>query len=406
MSRRNQTTHNPAIALVNLFWLLWGIVAGMLVVLDQFTSFQLGVAAQTTLLLSAIAAFFLFGTLFNRWACSRLAAVIYHVYLGLVVLLVLVFTFPYTHIVDQIPMIGNVIIGHSSLSALLALILFSTAMASFAAARYLELPQTWSAFQRSPVPQRIRVCDRCGATRATQSRGGACPHCSQLSSAPYFLLPVAPAGFLPSVPLLFERGEEEIGIGRGVKRSEGRLYLEDSPSYYEISRFHAKISYSFIDKQLKLKRDKTSGTIMVNGENVSQSKRVQVGDVIQLAGVEFVLCQPNYPIAMAYWEPLDHNDGGRKLLTFHKAENDRAMGRADECDVLLESLSISRHHASLVYDFETSEYILVNTSEGNKVTVNGLPVDEGYSELFPRSEPARIALNDLSFFLRPLPILP
>ena len=355
------------VILLALFWLLIGIGAivvasGILPnpILDgkRLNQFVFGSTGAASLLLA------LYLLLKRAWA--RPAAVVYHLWLGgILLILALRPSAFYWPLIELLPT------WFTSLTWLTAIrfVLGLTGIVSLAAVYFLEQAPAWDAFITDGTRRKAIVCTTCGATKKREEDRDLCPYCDTTVRIIYFLQPVLKNS--RRILLMFEPGHNRIRVGRSVGNGEAWIDASENKRYRTISRHHADIELDFKTGEMMLHKAFTSQEVLVDNQPVLMSAPVKLGSMIQLGKVQFVLGNSEYEPTLAYFVDQTNEDL-RYLLRFNGLENEQKIGRSRDCDIsILGKSDVAHHHATIIFDPESQMFFIRNESERDPVYIDG-----------------------------------
>lgn len=372
-TRANRST--PIVSLSAIFWIVVGI-ATLVPALGIWPSNYAaeGGLHQITLMIAGIAGLMLAITLFVRQPWARPAAVVFHLWFGgLLLLTVLRPAESFATLIDSLPSI----LSDSTWPTFLRFVFLIAGAISLAMAYLMEQPSAWDAFSSSgrSVRQRGSLCPTCGSTQHLDHDGQPyCSYCGATMRHIYFLQPVLRNA--RRVLLLFEPGHERIRIGRSVGNGEAWVDASENKRYRTISRHHADIEIDFKTGQLTVHKAFTSQEVYVDNEQVLMSAPVQLGSLIQLGKVQFILGNSEYEPTLAYF--VDQTDEeNRHLLRFNGLDNEQTIGRSRDCDVSLNYPDISHLHTTILFDVGSQMFFVRNESERSPVYIDGHLLEPG-----------------------------
>lgn len=357
-----------SVSLSAIFWIVFGI-ATLAPALGLWPGDYMSGRGlhQVTLLITGVAGLILAVTLFIRQPWARPAAVIFHLWLG--GLLLLTALRPAANFETLIAALPSTLTAPTWLTFLRFVFVVAGGV-SLAMAYLLEQPNAWDAFSSGrTVRQRGSLCPTCGSTQHLDHDGQPyCSYCGATMRHIYFLQPVLRNA--RRVLLLFEPGHERIRIGRSVGNGEAWVDASENKRYRTISRHHADIEIDFKTGQLTLHKAFTSQEVFVDNEPVLMSAPVQLGSLIQLGKVQFILGNSEYEPTLAYFvDQMDEEK--RHLLRFNGLENEQTLGRSRDCDVVLNYPDISHLHATVLFDVGSQMFFIRNESERSPVYIDG-----------------------------------
>ena len=387
------------ILLLAIFWLTVGVVT--LIpgsgswppnlfrgnILNQLTVASMGVASVT------LAIFLLL-----RRAWARPAAVIYHLWLGGVLLILVLRPTPFF-----IPLINSLPqwLTQEAWEWFLRTGLLLIAVISFAVAYFLEQLSAWDAFTESKLAaKRFTSCPKCGATQQRQGNQSFCNYCDTSLRIIYFLQPVLKNA--RRILLMFEPGHSRIHIGRSVGDGEAWIDTSEHKRYRTISRHHADIEIDFKTGGLTIHKALTSQDLLVDDQPVMMSATVQLGSLIQMGKVQFILGNSEYEPTLAYFvEQL--NEEQRFLLRFNGLDNEQTIGRGKECNIVLPEFSdIDHHHITIIFDPTSQMFFVRNESSRHPVYIDGHILDLGKAQPLSTQELIVIQLGSHNFNFLPV----
>lgn len=217
----------------------------------------------------------------------------------------------------------------------------------------------------------------------------------------YFLRPLLPSAYRVLLP--FESGHWRVQIGRGVPaRREARLQHK---RYKSIGRHHANIEINPQSEELIISPAKSHYEIAVNDEPIYGPKPVQIGDIIKLSDVEFILEAADDEVLLAYLISIEKPDLKYRLL-FSRRQRERSIGRAKNNDVVLPPnwIGISEKQVTMIYEPKTNTlYIYNDSTQKGTLHVHGnmmIGPKQNY-KLFHRETPLRLDQHDFLFIQVP-----
>ena len=352
---------------------------------------------QLTLIGTGVVGLVLAVTLGLRKSWARPAAMIYHLWLGgLLILAALRSAETFFPVVDALPAWFD---GTTWITVLRFLFVI-VGSGSLELAYLLDQPSAWDAFvQKSRRPPR-RVCPTCGATEIIGRDGQHfCNYCGTTMRYLYFLQPVLRNA--KRVLLMFEPGHSRIKIGRDVGNGEAWIDTSENKRYRTISRHHADIELDFKTNSMTLHKAFTSQEVLVDGQPVLMSAPVKLGSLIQLGKVPFVLGSSEYEPTLAYLvDQMDENK--RYLLRFNGLDNEQSIGRARENDVVLSMVDIAHKHVTIMYDPEGAMFYIRNDADRSPVYIDGHLLEPGRTTQLSDSELIIVQLGAHNFTFLPV----
>jgi hypothetical protein len=384
------------IYLLSLFWLIVGAISfivGLGVFPDSANDWQ--PILRLVLIFSGTAALVLSLFLVTRQAWARPAAVMYHLWFGGAILLTAWQSFPFVNLVGDLP----VWFTRDTWTWLFSSIFVVGGIISLASAYYLTQPNAWDAFS-TKRPRRLQVCETCGATRKKEENREFCPHCDTTTRIIYFLQPVLRNA--RRILLMFEPGHSRIRIGRSVGNGEAWIDTSENKRYRTISRHHADIELDFRSGEMALHKAFTSQEVLVDNKPVLMSETVQLGSLIQLGKVQFVLGNSDYEPILAYF--VDQGDEDKRhLLRFNGVNNEQRIGRAPDNDVVLSGMrDVAHHHATIIFDPGGEMFFIRNESERNPIYIDGHLLESGRAQPLSTEELIVVQLGSHNFNFLPV----
>ena len=387
----------PLIYFATLFWTLIAVVslgAGLSQVANSAEPLQ-----RFTMLVVGAAALLIAVLLMMRQAWARPAAAIYHLWLG-GLLLILVFRPEqnFSGLINALP--GW--LDQATWFTFLRFGFFVTAIVSLALAWLLEQESAWNIFARQT--KRVRqpnLCPTCGSTMsATDGGEHNCGYCTSSMRQTYFLQPVLKNA--RRILLEFEPGHERIRIGRSVGNGEAWIDAGENKRYLTISRHHADIELNLKTEGLTLHKAFTSQEVLVDNQPVLMSAPVQLGSMIQLGKVQFILGNSEYEPTLAYFvDQMDENK--RYLLRFNGLNNEQTIGRSRDNDVVLTGKSdVSHRHATIIFDPGSNMFFIRNESERSPVYIDGHLLEPGRTTELSNDELIIVQLGAHNFNFLPV----
>ena len=387
------------ILLLAIFWLIVGVVT-LIPGSGSWPSnlFRGNLLNQITVASTGIASVTLAVFLLLRRAWARPAAVIYHLWLGGILLILVLRPTPFF-----IPLLNNFPrwLTQETWAWFLRTGLVLISIISFSVAYFLEQLSAWDAFSEPRLnSKRLVVCPKCGATRQRQGDQEFCSYCDTSLRVIYFLQPVLKNA--RRILLLFEPGHSRIHVGRSVGNSEAWIDTSEHKRYRTISRHHADIEIDFKTGALTVHKALTSQDLLVDDQPVMMSAPVQLGSLIQMGKVQFVLGNSDYEPTLAYFvEQL--NEEQRFLLRFNGLDNEQTIGRGKDCNIVLSDFpDIDHHHITIIFD-PTSQMFFARTESGrHPVYIDGHILDLGKAQPLSTQELIVIQLGSHNFNFLPV----
>ena len=388
-TQRGQTI----IRIVILFWLAISLFCVAVGVFFSDTALL-----QTTFFATAATALLLMVVLILRKAWARPAAVIYHLWLGGLLLVVsLRSSAQFASSVSSLP----TWLTPASWITLLRFLLAMVAILSFALAYLLEQRSTWVAFAQTATRKQPTLCETCGATLQVADDGTTtCAYCDTSINQLYFLQPVLKNA--RRIPLEFEMGHERIRIGRTVGNGEAWIDASENKRYRTISRHHADIELNLHSGEMTLHKAFTSQEVLVDNQAVLMSAPVKLGSMIQLGKVQFVLGNSDYEPTLAYF--VDQaNEKRRYLLRFNGLDNEQSIGRARDNDIVLaDKPDVSHKHAAIIFDPSSNMFFIRNESERRPIYIDGHLLEPGRTTELSNDELIIVQLGAHNFNFLPV----
>ena len=387
----------PLIFSVTLFWALVGAVslfAGLSSISNSAEPIQ-----RVTLLSIGLAGLLIAGLLFLRKAWARPAAVIYNLWLGgLLLLLVLRPEQNFIGLIKSLP----TWLDQATWFTFLRFGFFVTAIVSLSLSWLLEQDSAWNIFAKiGRRKKQTNICPTCGSSMSPNADGELeCGYCTSSLRQIYFLQPVLKNA--RRILLEFEPGHERIRIGRTVGNGEAWIDTSENKRYLTISRHHADIELNLKSGQLTLHKAFTSQEVMVDNQPVLMSSPVKLGSMIQLGKVQFILGNDQYEPSLAYFvDQMDENK--RYLLRFNGLNNEQTVGRARDNDVVLNGKSdISHRHATIIFDPGSNMFFIRNESERSPVYIDGHLLEPGRTTDLSNDELIIVQLGAHNFNFLPV----
>lgn len=386
------------LGVVIAFWAIIGAV-GLLAGLGVWPGDVSGESTwrQLTLIGLGVAATVLGVTLGLRKAWARPAAMVYHVWLG--GLLILAAMRPAGMFAELVAELPGWFDG-ATWGTFLRFLFLMIGAGSLALAYLLDQPTAWDAFAQKSRKRSDRFCPTCGATEAVGRDGKrSCNYCGTTMRYIYFLQPVLKNA--RRVLLLFEPGHARIKIGRDVGNGEAWVDASENKRYRTISRHHADIELDFKTGEMVLHKAFTSQEVLVDGQPVLMSAPVRLGSLIQLGKVPFVLGNDEYEPTLAYF--VDQQDENKRhLLRFNGLNNEQSLGRARDNDVVLNMPDIAHRHVTIMYDPDGEMFYVRNDAERSPVYVDGHLLEPGRTTQLSDSELIIVQLGAHNFTFLPV----
>ncbi len=387
------------------FWTTTGLV-GLLAGLGIWPGDVSGGSTwqQLTLVGLGVAGLILAVVLMLRKSWARPAAMIYHIWLGGLLILAGLngaTSFSrsaeiFTPAVSQLPAWFDT----TTWITLLCFMFFVVGVASLVLAYLLDQPSAWDAFVRKSLRPSKRVCPTCGATE-TLGRDGQhfCNYCGTTMRYLYFLQPVLKNA--RRILLFFEPGHARIKIGRDVGNGEAWIDTHENKRYRTISRHHADIELDFKSNQITLHKAFTSQEVLVDNQPVLMSAPVKLGSLIQLGKVPFIFGSSEYEPTLAYFvDQMDENK--RYLLRFNGLDNEQSVGRARDNDVILAMPDIAHRHITILFDPEGAMFYVRNEAERSPVYIDGHLLEPGRTTELSDNELIIVQLGAHNFTFLPV----
>lgn len=370
---------HPLIRLLALFW-LGGAMLALLMGVGLWPDGAEDWSGSTRwVLIAAAFAGLLFG-LSLMWGklWAQPAAILYHFWLALAMLLWLFAEWPFEGVGESLP----AFLAPDSWSGPMAFLLFGLTLAALLLLLSYRFSQreAWQLFATTDAPRLNKLCSGCGATLDNKNGEASpwekCAYCDAPQQIKYFLRPMVFGAHRVLLP--FELGHWRVQIGRGVPaHSEARLQHE---RYKSIGRYHAYIEMNPQSKQLMISSAGLHYEIMVNDELIYQSSAVQTGDIIKLSDVEFILEADDDDVVLAYLISLE-NQNLRYRLLFSVRQFARTIGRAKNNDVVLppDWRGVSSKHATILYEPKAKTFYIYNdsTREGTLRVDGDMVIEHG-----------------------------
>lgn len=352
---------------------------------------------QLTLIGMGLSGIVLVVVLAMRKSWARPAAMIYHVWLGgLLILAGLKSAETFAPVVTELPTWFDA----TTWATFLRFSFFVIGAGSLALAYLLDQPNAWDAFVQTSRRPPKRVCPTCGATE-TLGRDGQhfCNYCGTTMRYIYFLQPVLKNA--RRILLMFEPGHARIKIGRDVGNGEAWVDTHENKRYRTISRHHADIELDFKSNQMTLHKAFTSQEVLVDNQPVLMSAPVKLGSLIQLGKVPFVLGSSEYEPTLAYFvDQMDENK--RYLLRFNGIDNEQAIGRSRDNDVILDMPDIAHRHVTILFDPDGEMFYIRNDAERSPVYIDGHLLEPGRTTELSDSELIIVQLGAHNFTFLPV----
>ena len=114
----------------------------------------------------------------------------------------------------------------------------------------------------------------------------------------------------------------------------------------------------------------------MDDEPVLMSAPVQLGSLIQLGKVQFILGNSEYEPTLAYFVDQTDEDN-RHLLRFNGLDNEQTIGRSRDCDVSLNYPDVSHLHTTILFDVGSQMFFVRNESERSPVYIDGHLLEPG-----------------------------
>ncbi len=391
---RAESSGQTLIRTVTFFWVTVGLLCIVLAVL-----LANGALAMVTLYATGIVSLLMAVLLTLRKAWARPAAVVYHLWLGGLLLVGSIQSVAqFNAVSEQLP----TWLTANTWATLGRFILVAIAVLSLVMAYLLEQESAWSAFSKPTARKRAApVCDTCGATKQPNADGEpGCAFCDNSVGQIYFLQPVLKNA--RRIPLEFEAGHERIRIGRTVGNGEAWIDAGENKRYRTISRHHADIELDLKTGEMTIHKAFTSQEVLVDNQSVLMSAPVKLGSMIQLGKVQFVLGNSDYEPTLAYF--VDQSDENRRyLLRFNGLDNEQTIGRARDNDIVLaDKPDVSHTHAAIIFDPSSDMFFIRNESERRPIYIDGHLLEPGRTTELSNDELIIVQLGAHNFNFLPV----